>query len=437
MTRKQDSAKNTNWKELMSEQEDFLRPLIREILQEVLETEMDEALGAEKGERTANRRGYRSGYYGRTLVTRVGKLELRVPQDRQGHFRTEVFERYQRSEKALVGAMTEMYVQGVSTRKVKAITEELCGHEVSASTISRLNVKLDEELERFATRRLSEAYPYLILDARYEKVREDGVITNQAVMIGIGVDWEGRRNVLAVELANRESQSSWREFCLALKERGLHGVELVITDDHAGLRKAIAEVFTEAVWQRCYVHFLRNALDYLPRKADNDCMTELRWIYDRRSIEEARQDLAAWLKKWSSRYPKLCDWVETNIEETLTFYRLPRQHHKNLKSTNLLERLNEEIKRRTHVVRIFPNAASCLRLVRALAVETHENWLEAIRYLNMDHLKEHNKDNKEKGILTSDRVHLNAEGNKFVARTILACLGVPCGAAMEGKSLLS
>ena len=392
MTRKQDSAKKTNWKELMSEQEDFLRPLIREILQEVLETEMDEALGAEKGERTSNRRGYRSGYYGRTLVTRVGKLELRVPQDRQGHFRTEVFERYQRSEKALVGAMTEMYVQGVSTRKVKAITEELCGHEVSASTISRLNVKLDEELERFAKRRLSEAYPYLILDARYEKVREDGVITSQAVMIAIGVDWEGRRNVLAVELANRESQSSWRGFCLALKERGLQGVELVITDDHAGLRKAIAEVFTEAVWQRCYVHFLRNALDYLPRKADNDCMTELRWIYDRRSIEEARQDLAAWLKKWSTRYPKLCDWVEGNIEETLTFYRLPRQHHKNLKSTNLLERLNEEIKRRTLVVRIFPNLAACLRLVRALAVEMHENWIEATRYLNMEYLKEHKKE---------------------------------------------
>ena len=391
MTRKQDSAKKTNWKELMSEQEDFLRPLIREILQEVLETEMDETVGAEKGERTPNRRGYRSGYYGRTLVTRVGKLELRVPQDRQGHFRTEVFERYQRSEKALVGAMTEMYVQGVSTRKVKAITEELCGHEVSASTISRLNVKLDEELERFATRRLSEAFPYLILDARYEKVREDGVITNQAVMIAIGVDWEGRRNVLAVELANRESQSSWKEFCLALKQRGLQGVELVISGDHAGLRKAIAEVFTEAAWQRCYVHFLRNALDYLPRKADNDCMTELRWIYDRRSIEEARQDLAAWLKKWGNRYPKLCDWVETNIEETLTFYRLPRQHHKNLKSTNLLERLNEEIKRRTLVVRIFPNLAACLRLVRALAVEMHENWIEATRYLNMEYLKEHKK----------------------------------------------
>jgi putative transposase len=322
----------------------------------------------------------------------VGKLELRVPQDRQGRFRTEVFERYQRSEKALVGALTEMYVQGVSTRKVKAVTEELCGHEFSASTISRLNQNLDEELDKFAGRRLEDPYPYLILDARYEKVREDGVIRSQAVMIAIGVDWEGRRNVLAVELANRESQSSWKQFCLRLKTRGLSGVELVISDDHAGLRKAITEVFAEAAWQRCYVHFLRNALDYLPRKADNDCMTELRWIYDRRSIEEARQDLAAWLRKWGAQYPKLCDWVEGNIEETLTFYRLPRQHHKNLKSTNLLERLNEEIKRRTLVVRIFPNTAACLRLVRALAVEMHENWIEATKYLNMEYLKEHKKE---------------------------------------------
>jgi putative transposase len=392
MTRRQDSAKRTDWKELMAGQEDFLRPLIQEVVRQVLEAEMEEAVGAEKGERTPNRQGYRAGYYGRTLVTRVGKLELRVPQDRQGRFRTEVFERYQRSEKALVGALTEMYVQGVSTRKVKAVTEELCGHEFSASTISRLNQNLDEELDKFAGRRLEDPYPYLILDARYEKVREDGVIRSQAVMIAIGVDWEGRRNVLAVELANRESQSSWKEFCLRLKTRGLSGVELVISDDHAGLRKAITEVFAEAAWQRCYVHFLRNALDYLPRKADNDCMTELRWIYDRRSIEEARQDLAAWLRKWAAQYPRLCDWVEGNIEETLTFYRLPRQHHKNLKSTNLLERLNEEIKRRTLVVRIFPNIAACLRLVRALAVEMHENWIEATKYLNMEYLKEHKKE---------------------------------------------
>jgi len=396
MTRKKDSAKKVDWKALMAGQEDFLRPLIQEVIQQVLEAEMDEALGAGKSERTPGRLGYRSGYYGRTLMTRVGKLELRVRQDRQGRFRTEVFERYQRSEKALVGALTEMYVQGVSTRKVKAITEELCGHEVSAATVSRRSETLDAELEKFAKRQLEEPYPYLILDARYEKVREDGVIRSQAVLIAIGVDWEGRRNVLAVELANRESATSWREFILGLKQRGLKGVELVISDDHPGLRKAIREVLSEAVWQRCYVHFLRNALDYLPRKADDECMTELRWIYDRRTIEEARADLAAWLKKWGARYQKLCDWVEANIEETLTFYRLPRQHHKNLKSTNLLERLNEEIKRRTLVVRIFPNEASCLRLIRALAVEMHENWIEATRYLNMEELREHKKEQMRK-----------------------------------------
>ena len=173
MPRKQNNANKLDWKEVMGGQEDFLRPLIREVLQQVMESEMEEVLGAEKGERTSTRQGYRSGYYGRTLVTRVGKLELRVPQDRQGRFRTEIFERYQRSEKALVGALTEMYVQGVSTRKVKAVTEELCGHEFSASTVSRLNQSLDTELEKFAKRRLEDAYPYVILDARYEKVIGD------------------------------------------------------------------------------------------------------------------------------------------------------------------------------------------------------------------------------------------------------------------------
>ena len=176
----------------------------------------------------------------------MGKLELRVPQDRQGRFRTEVFERYQRSEKALVAALAEMYVQGVSTRKVKAVTEELCGHEFSASTISRINQGLDEELEKFARRRLEEAYPYLILDARYEKVREEGVIRSRAVWVAMGINWEGRRCVLGVEVANRESQSSWKEFLLDLPQRGLRSVELVISDDHVGLRSAIEEVLAEA-----------------------------------------------------------------------------------------------------------------------------------------------------------------------------------------------
>ena len=392
MTRREGKSDPTDLKALLAADADFLRPMVEAIVQATLEAEMTEALGAAKGERSAERLGYRSGYYGRGLITRVGTLELRVPQDRQGRFSTEVFERYQRSEKALVGALAEMYVQGVSTRKVKAVTEELCGHSFSASAISAINKGLDAGLKAFAERRLKEAYPYLIVDARYERVREDGVIASQAVLIAIGIDWEGRRQVLAVELANRESRSSWKDFLLGLRARGLHGVELVVSDDHPGLKQAIREVLAEAAWQRCYVHFLRNALDYVPRKVDDDCLMELRWFYDRRDLGEVRRDLAAWLSKWQAKYPKLTGWVEDNIEETLTYYRLPLAHHKHMKSTNMLERLNQEIKRRSHVIRIFPNAASCLRLVRALAVETHENWLEATRYLNMEHLRERKKE---------------------------------------------
>ena len=215
---------------------------------------------------------------------------------------------------------------------------------------------------------------------------------SQAVLIAIGVDWEGRRQVLGVELANRESRSSWRDFLAGLKARGLYGVEFVVSDNHEGLKAAIREVLPEAVWQRCYVHFLRNTLDYVPRKVDDDCLMELRWFYDRRDLAEVRRDLAVWLAKWQAKYPKLTSWVEDNLEETLTYYRLPLPHHKHMKSTNMLERLNQELKRRTLVVRIFPNAVSCLRLVRALAVETHEGWLEATRYLNMEHLREHKKE---------------------------------------------
>ena len=260
-----------DWEAVLTKDDGF-RKAVRGYVQEVLEAEMDAALGAGKYERSDGRLGYRAGYYGRTLITRVGKLELRVPQDRHGRFSTEVFERYQRSEKALVSALSEMYVQGVSTRKVKAITEQLCGHEFSASTVSRINKKLDSGLKKFAHRKLEEAYPYLILDARYEKVREDGVIRSRAVQIAIGINWDGRRCVLGVELANRESASSWRSFLEGLRSRGLHGVEYVVSDDHAGLRKAVIEMLPEVAWQRCYVHFLRNSLDHLPRKADDDCL---------------------------------------------------------------------------------------------------------------------------------------------------------------------
>ncbi len=378
-------------KTLLEEQQDFLKPLVEKLVQEVLEAEMEEALSAAKSERTSTRMGYRSGYYTRGLVTRVGKLELRVPQDRQGRFSTEVFERYQRSEKALVWTLAQMYIEGVSTRKIKAITEQLCGHGFSASTVSQISKKMDEELEKFARRSLEVEYPYVVLDAKYEKVRQDGVIRTQAVLIAIGINWEGRREVLGVEVANRESGGSWKEFVLGLKSRGLRAVELVISDDHDGLKKAVMEVLTDAAWQRCYVHFLRNALDYLPRRADDDCLRELRWLYDRHGLEEAREELSVWLRKWGDRYPKLCAWVEDNIEETFTFYRWPRAHHKHIRSTNMLERINEEIKRRTYVIRIFPNEDSCLRLVRALLVEIHEDWIEQHRYLNMELLKEHKK----------------------------------------------
>jgi transposase-like protein len=388
MTQKDNKKTVSELKAVIAGDQDLIRGIVQIAVQEFLEAEMDEALGAAKGERTDGRLGYRSGYYPRKLIARVGTLELRVPQDRQGRFSTEIFSRYQRSEKALVAALIEMYVQGVSTRKIKAVSEELCGHEFSASTISELNATLDEELERFARQRLEGEYPYLILDARYEKVREAGVIRSRAVLVAIGIDWEGRRRILGVELAGRESATSWRDFLLGLKARGLCGVRMAVTDDHAGLKRAIAEVLPEAAWQRCYVHFLRNALDHLPRKAADDCLTELRWLYDRRDAAEARLHLRAWLERWAAKYPKLCAWVEEAIEETWTFYRQPREHHKHLKSTNLLERLNQELKRRTHVVRIFPNEQSCLRLIRALASEQHEEWLDGPVYLDMQPLRD-------------------------------------------------
>lgn len=404
MTRKKDNAKASKpengkglapaarnsvelpdgWREALVEDQDLVRFLLESVLNQVLEAEMTETVGAGRYERSGERRSYRSGHYTRTLTTRVGKVELRVPQDRQGRFRTEIFERYQRSEKALLMSLAEMYVQGVSTRKVRAITEQLCGQEFSAATISEINQKLDKELAKFMNRRLDESYPYLILDARYERVREDGLVRSRAVLIGIGIGSDGRRNILAVELADRESMRHWRTFLIELRRRGLQPVDFVVSDHHEGLKRAIQEILPEARWQRCYVHFLRNALAHLPKTADVNCLKELRWIYERRTLEEAQQDLASWLERWSARYRKLCGWAEENIGETLTFYSLPIEHHKHMKSTNMLERLNQELKRRTLVVRIFPNAASCLRLVRALAVETHEDWIEQNRYLDMD-----------------------------------------------------
>lgn len=380
-------------KALLSKDPDFLKSMIQQLLQDILEAEMTEALQAAKSERNEARLGYRSGYYDRSLITRIGKIELRVPRDRAGRFSTEVFERYQRSEKALVSALVEMCVQGVSTRKVGAITEQLCGHHFSASSISAMVCKLDEQLKEFSERELEDAFPYLLFDARYEKVREGGAIRSRAVQIAIGIETKGRRQVLAVDIANRETANSWKDFILSLRERGLHGVEYVVSDDHPGLKKAVDAMLPESLWQRCYVHFLRNCLDYLPRKADETCLKELRRIYDQQDIQTARQTLSEWLKKWGGSYSRLCAFVEDNIEETLSFYQLPEAHRKRMRSTNMLERLNEELRRRTRVVRIFPNEASCLRLARAICVEKTEEWIGGKRYLDMKLLPEQKKAN--------------------------------------------
>src|SRR5262245_4477730 len=267
MTKREGKGEVVALKGLLLGDEEFVRRAVQSLVQEALEAEMTEAIGAAKGERSETRVSYRSGYYGRSLITRVGTLELRVPQDRMGRFSTELFERYQRSEKALVGTLAEMYVQGVSTRKVKAVTEALCGHSFSASSISAINKSLDEGLRAFAERQLTENYPYLILDARYEKVREAGVILSQAVLVAVAVDEDGRRQILAVELANRESRSSWREFLSGLKARGLAGVEFVVSDNQEGLKAAIREVLPAAAWQRCYVGLLKYRLWHAPTSA--------------------------------------------------------------------------------------------------------------------------------------------------------------------------
>jgi len=274
-------------KELLKGSPDGLREVVRAVLQEVLEAEMTDALGAAKGERSAGRLGYRSGHYGRTLITRVGKLELRVPQDRDGRFSTELFERYQRSEQALVASLAEMYVQGVSTRKVKAVTEELCGHAFSASAISAVNKRLDEGLAAFARRRLEEPFAYLVLDARYERVREAGVVGSRAVLVAIGVDRDGRRQVLAGELAGRESRSSWKDFLLGLKERGLHGVGFAVADDHAGLKAALREVLPDAFVQRCRVHTIRTQSTVCPPGS----LTTGRWAVQRDDMTDLQAAL--------------------------------------------------------------------------------------------------------------------------------------------------
>ncbi len=367
--------------------EDFLRDLVERAVQGVLEAEITSFLGAGTYERNGERRGWRNGYKPRLLKTRVGKLELMVPKDREGAFQTEVFERYQRSEKALVAAMLEMYVQGVSTRKVGAITEALCGLEVSKSQVSALTEKLDAEIEQWRKRPLTQRYPYLVVDARYEKVRQGGAVVSQGVLVVCGIDAAGQREVLGCWVAESESEASWGKAFAELKERGLKGVRYVVSDDHAGMVKAIDRHFQGAVWQRCQVHFVRNALSLCSVAQRPQVLALMRSVTQAPTREAAMAALQVAVVVLEKKAPKTAQLLEDHGEEILGVYALPAAHRKRMGTTNMLERQNQELKRRTRVVRVFPNTASCLRLVSALLMETSQEWMGTI-YLNMEHQEE-------------------------------------------------
>jgi putative transposase len=368
----------------------FLKEIVERVLQELLEAEMTEHIGAAPYERAENRRGHRNGYKPRALRTRVGTLNLSVPQDREGTFSTRLFCRYQRNEKALVLALMEMYIEGVSTRKVKEITEELCGISFSKSLVSSLASSLDSELQAWRSRRLeAETYPYLLVDARYEKVRVDRRVVNQGVLIVSGVRDDGLREILAVEVADTESEATYQELFRALKRRGLSGVELVVSDDHEGLKAAIARHFQGAAWQRCQVHYARNLLGMVGYASRKELAADLKAIFAAPAREQALQIASSVAQEWRKKgNEKVAEHVEEHIEECLTCLSFPESHRRRIRTTNGLERLNQEIKRRTRVVRIFPNRQACLRLVTALAVEQSEEWLTSRRYLNMEELRE-------------------------------------------------
>ncbi len=363
--------------------EDFIRELVQRTVQQVLEAEMTSFLGAETYQRNDARRGWRNGFKPRTLKTRVGELELMVPKDRDGQFQTELFERYQRSEKALVAALLQMYVEGVSTRKVSAITEALCGLEVSKSQVSALTAKLDSEIAEWRTRPLTEEYPYLIFDARYEKVRRGGSVVSQGVLVAIGISASGYREVLGCWVAESESEASWGAVFLELKQRGLRGVIYVVSDDHQGMVRAIERHFQGAVWQRCQVHFVRNALALCGQQQRPQVLRLMKAVTEAPTREAAKAALAVAIAELENKAPKVARLLEEHGEEILGVYALPEAHRKRMRTTNMLELQNQELKRRTRVIRVFPHEQSCLRLVSALLMETNQDWMGRI-YLRME-----------------------------------------------------
>jgi putative transposase len=367
----------------------FLRGIVEGVLQHLLEAEITEHIGAAPYERTDARTGHHNGHKPRKLKSRVGTLELLVPQDREGTFSTSLFARYQRNEKALTLALMEMYLEGVSTRKVREVTEELCGTSFSKSTISRLASTLDSELEEWRDRPLeAESYPYLFVDARYEKLRIGCRIVSEGALVVCAVREDGFREILAMEVADVESEATYQELFRALKERGLKGVELVTSDEHKGLKSAIERHFRGASHQRCQFHYAKNLLGLVSFGKRKELGAGLRAVFSAPTRELALRAAEELADRWRESHPKVAEHIEEHMEECLACLSFPESHRRRIRTTNGLERFNQEIKRRSRVVRIFPNRQACLRLVTALAVETSEEWLTGRRYLDMEELKQ-------------------------------------------------
>ncbi len=357
---------------------------LERLINEVMKIERCLALRAGPYERTEERQGYANGFKDKTVRTRVGDLHLKVPQTRGVAFYPSTLERGVRSERALTTALAEMYVQGVSTRKVSKIVEELCGREISSSTVSRLAARLDEELEKWRERPLGEV-PYLVLDARYEHVRRAGAVVDMSLLIAIGITTDGHRTVLGVSVSDSEAEVHWREFFKSLVARGLRGVRYIVSDAHEGLKAARQACFSGVPWQRCQFHLMKNATGYIPSQAMHDeVVADLRDIFAAPDRAEADRRLQAVVEKYAATAPKLADWMETNVPESLTVFCLPAPHRVRMRTSNMLERLNRELKRRTRVVCIFPSEASLLRLASAVLMEVDEDWMSGRKYLTME-----------------------------------------------------
>ena len=362
--------------------DDPLRQIVRWAVQELMEAEVAAQIGAERYERTAERSTQRNGYRARAWDTRVGSLELQIPKLRQGNYLPGWLEPRRRAEQALVAVVAEAYVQGVSIRKVEAVVQALGITGISKSEVSRLAASLDAQVEAFRTRRLDAGYPYLWVDARYEHVREGGRVVSMAVIVAYGVRADGVREVLGLDIGLSEDMVLWRAFFQSLVGRGLHGVQLVISDAHAGLKQAIREVFVGAAWQRCRVHFMRNLLARVPKTAQAMVAATIRTIFQQPDRISAQHQLQEVCKTLQARFPQAVALLEDAEEEVFTFYDFPPEHRRQIYSTNPLERLNKELKRRSAVVGIFPNRAAVIRLLGALLAEQNDEWLVGRHYFS-------------------------------------------------------